>query len=139
MKLFTSTVHGYLDYITVAFFFLAPTVFMLSPAASTAAYVLAGVHLALTLITKFKLGLLDLVPINVHGTIELIVSLVLVGGPWIINGIFVYADKLFFSIAGGAIFVVWLITEYSTGEDGDKDHGRAEAFPDSELGGGAEA
>lgn len=120
MKLFSSTVHGYLDYLTVIFFFLSPTLFSLSPTASMIAYILAGVHLVLTLITEFKLGWLDLVPINIHGIVELVVSLVLIGGPWIINGIFMYADKLFFSIVGAVIFVVWLGTEYAPQEDAIK-------------------
>ena len=56
MKLITPTVHGYLDYLTVVVFLLAPKLLGLEGLPALLSWTLAGVHLALTLVTDFPLG-----------------------------------------------------------------------------------
>lgn len=70
MNTITPRVHGYLDYVTVVVFLLAPTLIGLTGIPAMLAYALAGIHLAMTLGTDFPLGIVKLIPIPIHGWIE---------------------------------------------------------------------
>jgi hypothetical protein len=73
--------------------------------------VLAAVHLLLTLITAFPLGAAKLVPFNLHGAVELVVSIALA-----LLGVFYFGlegvNGVFYLAAGIVIFLVWLLTAY---------------------------
>lgn len=62
----TSRVHGILDYITVLIFVLAPSLFSLSEAGTVLAYILAVVHLLMTIFTAFSSGFISLIPFQLH-------------------------------------------------------------------------
>ena len=62
MKPITPVTHGYLDYFTVAVFLLAPNLLGLNGLPALLSWTLAGVHLALTLVTDFPLGWRRLLP-----------------------------------------------------------------------------
>ncbi|HET9055459.1 MAG TPA: hypothetical protein VFN30_01300, partial [Chitinophagaceae bacterium] len=66
--------HGIIDYLVVLFLWLSPTIFDLPQVTSIFTYALGGVHLVLTATTNFELGIIKIVPVKVHGMIELIVS-----------------------------------------------------------------
>jgi len=53
MRVITAGLHRVLDFVTVAGFAVAPSVLGLAGFAATLGYVLAAVHLALTLLTHF--------------------------------------------------------------------------------------
>jgi len=91
MKILNPRVHGYLDYVLVALFLLAPTLFGLSSVPSIISYALAGIHFTETVLTAFPLGLVSLLPFTVHGAIEFLISFVLIAMPWIAG--FVPAGK----------------------------------------------
>jgi hypothetical protein len=113
MKVISPSAHGVLDYVTVVAFALAPTVVGFSGLPATICYVLAAVHLVLTLVTAFGAGVAKLVPFHLHGRIELVVSLVLIVLPWLLGFAGVLAARWFFVGAGVVIFLVWLLTAYS--------------------------
>ena len=52
MNILTPRAHGYLDYVVVVVFLLAPVVFGLTGFPAVLSYLLAVVHLALTLLSK---------------------------------------------------------------------------------------
>lgn len=112
MNMLGHKVHGILDYITVAVFLAAPTVLGLTGTPALIAYTLSGVHLGLTLLTAFPLGLIKVVPMVIHGWLELVVSLALVPLPWILGFSSDVPARTFFTGAGAVIFVVWLVTGY---------------------------
>ena len=70
MKKLTAIQHGYIDYLAVVLFLAAPSVLGLTGMAGTFAYVLAAIHLALTLLTAFPLSVYKLIPFEIHGWIE---------------------------------------------------------------------
>ena len=109
----SSKTHGILDYITVLLFALAPSLFALSETGTTIAYTLAVVHLLMTLFTGFSMGLIRVIPFYVHGYVELIVGLVLAIMPWLVDFLS-HTDQLFFSIIGGIILLVWILTSYKS-------------------------
>ena len=78
MKIISPRMHGYLDYVTVVAFLLAPTLIGLTGLPAMLAYLLAGVHLLMTLLTEFPLGIVKLIPLPLHGWVERVVGPVLV-------------------------------------------------------------
>ncbi len=114
MKILNPTVHGLLDYLVVAAFALAPTIFGLEGAPATISYILAVVHLLLTVLTAFPPGLIKIVPVIFHGWIEFIVAVCLIGLPFITG--FTGTARNFYVATGIIILVVWLITDYKATE-----------------------
>ncbi|HVT02997.1 MAG TPA: hypothetical protein VHL58_06425 [Thermoanaerobaculia bacterium] len=112
MKILTPRQHGYLDYVTVVGFAVAPTVLELRGLFASIAYTLAIVHMFLTFVSAFPLGVLKLVPFKIHGLIELIVAVVLIALPWILHFADTPVPRNFYVGAGIVIFIVWLITSY---------------------------
>jgi len=112
MPLIPAGLHRILDFVTVAGFALAPTLFGLTGLAATLAYVLAAVHLALTLLTRFPGGDRGVVPLRVHGGIELAVGIALLLAPFALG--WQGAARTFYVAAGAVILVVWLLSAYET-------------------------
>ena len=110
-KPLTPRTHGVLDYAVVAVFALAPTVFGLTGLAATLAYALAGVHLAMTLLTAFPLGVARVIPFPLHGKVELAVGIAL---PALALALFRDADApfWFYLAMGMAILLTWTATDY---------------------------
>jgi hypothetical protein len=77
LKIITPHIHGYLDYVTVVVFLLAPTLLGLTGIPAMLAYALAGIHLAMTLVTDFPLGVVKLIPFTIQGWIDRIVYMVI--------------------------------------------------------------
>ena len=120
MKIISSEAHAALDYLTVVIFALAPTVIGLSGAAAIISYVLAVVHLSMTLVTDMPFSLVKIVPIKLHAVVESVVGPVLVIGGLLLE--FSTPARTFFVVMGVIIFAVWLLSSYAraTGQSGTK-------------------
>jgi hypothetical protein len=112
MKILSPRVHGYLDYVVVALFLLAPTLFGFAGTAATLCYVLAAVHAGLTLLTAVPLGIAKIIPFPVHGALEAAVAVFLLASPWVFNFSYVDAARNFFIASGVLIALVWVVTDY---------------------------
>jgi hypothetical protein len=110
MKILSPTRHGYLDYLTVVIFLLAPSLIGLTGLVGTIAYLLAGIHLAMTLVTDFPLGVVKKLPFSIHGWVERVVGPVLVLLPFAFG--FDGAAKSFYIVIGIVIILVGLLTDY---------------------------
>lgn len=113
MKL-TSKIHGIIDILVVLFLIISPSIFHLPPMTSAFTYVLAGVHLTLTLFTNFEVGIFKIIPLKIHGLIELIVSVALIGVAFYLHSIEGGLARNFYLAFGSAVFITWLITDYET-------------------------
>ncbi len=111
MKIISSEAHAALDYLTVAIFALAPTVIGLTGASAIVCYVLAVVHLSMTLVTNMPFSLVKVVPIRLHALVELVVGPVLVIGGLLLA--LPMPARTFFVAMGVIIFAVWLLSSYS--------------------------
>jgi hypothetical protein len=111
MKIISSEAHAALDYVTVVIFALAPTVIGLTGTSAIVSYVLAVVHLSMTLITRMPFSLLKVVPIRLHALVELVVGPVLVLGGLLLE--LPTPARIFFVAMGVIIFAVWLLSSYS--------------------------
>ena len=111
MKIISPTAHGVIDYATVLLFVAAPTLFDLSGVAALISYALAAVHLAMTLATAFPLGVADVIPLSVHGIVELVVAIAL----FLLGFLGLDIEQgggMFYMSMGVVIFLVWLLTRY---------------------------
>lgn len=111
MKPISPIIHGIIDYATVGLFLAAPSLLGFGGTAALLSYLLAGVHLLMTVLSNMPLGLLKLVPMRLHALVELIVGPSLIGlalfAPMLVSG-----AQAFFAVAGIVIFLVWLLTDY---------------------------
>jgi hypothetical protein len=102
MKPISPVIHGIIDYATVGLFLAAPSLLGFGGTAALLSYLLAGVHLLMTVLSNMPLGILKLV---------LIVGPSLIGlalfAPMLVSG-----AQVFFIVAGIAIFLVWRLTDY---------------------------
>ncbi len=110
MKIISPTNHGYIDYVTVALFLAAPTVIGLTGIAGVIAYALAGIHLTMTLVTDFPLGIAKLIPFSVHGWVERAVGPALVLLPFLRS--FQTPAREFYIVIGIVIILVGVFTDY---------------------------
>ena len=75
MKILSSKMHGIIDYLFVIFLAVSPTIFKMELPLSYITYALGGVHLLMTILTNFELGIIKVIPFRIHGLIELVVAI----------------------------------------------------------------
>lgn len=112
MKKISPRIHGYLDFVTVILFLLAPALIGLEGLPAMLAYGLAGVHLVVTLVTDFPFGIVKVIPFPVHGWIERAVGPTLIAVPFILGFAEEEAARNFYIAAGLVIIAVGLMTDY---------------------------
>src|ERR1700753_2422043 len=105
LKFLSDKVHGILDYGVVIIFALAPSVLGITGVAALLSYALAAIHLIMTLFTDMPLGVVKVIPLKLHGTVELIVGLALIVVAWTVPALM--SGQLFFTLMGAIIFFVW--------------------------------
>ena len=103
-------VHRILDYLAVVVFAAAPTVFRLHGNTLMLAYGLAVVHLIVTLMTHFPAGGRRPLPFHVHGAIELLVGILLVGVPLLRH--WTFGARRFYIGMGIALLIIWALSRY---------------------------
>lgn len=110
--------HRLIDYLSVAVFAVAPFALGLEGVAAVTAYALAGVHLVLTVVTRFPVASADRrpMPFAGHGALEILVGIVLLLVPWMVPG-FSLTARVFFSAMGAVITLVWKLTPYHAGDE----------------------
>ncbi len=113
MKLISAKIHGILDYVTVLFLVASPSLFAMSDTARYFTYTLSAVHLVLTFLTNFDMGLIKLVPLKLHGMIELLVSFVLAGISFYFRSEGDAIAFYFYLVFAIVLFIVWILSDYS--------------------------
>ena len=112
MKFISPIAHGVIDYLVVLFLLAAPSVFGFTGIIAYVTYAIAGVHLLLTVLTNFPMGLLKLIPVSVHATIEALAGVTCIV---LANTLFndnLEGSKLFYDIFGTVVLLTWLVTDY---------------------------
>lgn len=112
MKVISPRIHGYLDFLTVILFLLAPALLNLSQVPAMLAYGLAVVHLIVTLASHFPFGIVKIIPFTVHGWIERMVGPLLVAVPFILGFATEEIARNFYIAMGLIIIVVGVLTDY---------------------------
>lgn len=109
-----SNLHSIIDYLFVIFLIFAPAIFHLKPLPALCAFALAAMHLALTICTNYKFGILRVISFKTHGWIELGVSLTLIGIAFYFGNTEGNLAKNFYLSVGCAVFLTWLATDYAS-------------------------
>ncbi len=112
MKFINNKVHGILDFVTVVAFALIPTIFGLVGTPAYLSYVLAVVHLIMTLLTQFEFGLVKYLPLKFHKIVELIVGPLLLVIAWPLGFANDIQARTIFMVAGVVIILVGLFSNY---------------------------
>ncbi len=116
MKVISPRTHGYFDFLTVVIFLLAPTVFGLSELPAMLAYVIAGVHLMVTLASDFPFGVVKLIPFTIHGWIERLVGPSLIALPFVFGFTDDEVARNFYIGVGLVVIVLGFLTDYQAVE-----------------------
>jgi len=111
MKFISPKLHGIIDFVVVLFLLASPMLFGMNGFLAIFTYALGLVHLALTLLTDFNAGVVKVIPLPIHGVIELIVGIALM-----VLAFTLFKDsgtgKLYYSCFGAAVLLTWLFTDY---------------------------
>jgi len=117
MRIVSPRVHGVLDYVFAALFLGAPLwLDFTSPVAQFSSFAFGGAILLLSLMTRYPLGVLRVIPFPVHGGIEFVSALVLIALPWLGRFEAALPARNFFLATGAVLFGLWLTTDYKAAE-----------------------
>ncbi|PCC73639.1 hypothetical protein SAMN02745121_07388 [Nannocystis exedens] len=117
MRFVSPRVHGVLDYLFGALFLIAPFWFdFMNGAAQLAAFVVGGSLLLVSLLTRYPLGALRVIPFPVHGGIELVGSVALIALPWLAGFQAASPERDFFVATGIILLALWATTDYKAAE-----------------------
>jgi hypothetical protein len=85
MRLISSRVHGVLDYVVAVLLILAPKLFHFEDtgAASQVPITLGVLTIIYSLLTRYELGLLKVLPFRAHLAIDAVSGLLLAVSPWL--------------------------------------------------------
>ncbi len=114
MKVISSKSHGILDYIFSAFLLGSPSLFKMDGYLCTITYILGAVHLGLTALTNFEVGLIKIIPFRIHGLIEIVVAVVLaVLAFWFYNNGTTLGFYYYMALAV-VILLVFILTDFKS-------------------------
>jgi hypothetical protein len=112
LKVLNPTLHGALDYGLALAFIFAPGVLGFPHTAAVLSQILGVIYLGASLLTRYPLGALRLIPFPVHGVIESVMAVAWIAMP----GVFGFADhapaRTFFIAAGIGLLAVVSLTDY---------------------------
>jgi hypothetical protein len=85
MKLLTPTLHGALDYALALAFLFMPGVLGFPNLAANLSQLIGLAYLGVSLLTRYPLGALKLIPFPVHGVLEAIMAASWIVLPWVLG------------------------------------------------------
>lgn len=115
MKPIQPGLHGLIDYAAALFLLLAPSVFNFTGTPALACFVLAAIIAGLTLMTRFSSGVIKLIPVHVHGGVDLVTAFVIAALPWLLGFSEQSTARTFFLAVAALVFLVWLLTDWRDG------------------------
>jgi len=110
MKVIPASVHRSLDMVSVIGLIAAPILLGMSGPPAIVSYVLAAIHLIVTLSTKFPDTGHKPLSLRNHGMIELVVGIVLIVLPWIVHWSGV--ARAYYVVVGAILLVIWASSNY---------------------------
>ena len=111
MKL-NSKIHGIIDYLMVAFLWLSPTLFELGHTTTTVAYGLGVIFLCLSILTNYDYALVRFIPLKIHGSIEIAISIVALAAAFLLRSVEGEVSRNFLIGIAIAVFLLWIVSDY---------------------------
>lgn len=84
-KPISPTMHGAIDYSTIAATAVAPRLLGFPERAASAAYMLAGGYLALSALTDYPPAVKRTIPLQAHGMTDVMLGLAIPALPWVLG------------------------------------------------------
>ena len=87
MRFIPTPLHAVLDYLTAIFFLGTPWIFGLKPGdVEVMIFMVLGITLlTYSVFTKYELGLVRVLPLKTHLTLDILSGMLLSGSPWLFN------------------------------------------------------
>jgi hypothetical protein len=114
-KPISPSMHGALDYSTIAATAAAPRLLGFPERAAQAAYALAGGYLALSALTDYPPALKRAVPLRAHGAADVVLGLAIPALPWVLGFAKNRPARNFFLGLTAVTMVVTALTDWSPG------------------------
>jgi hypothetical protein len=111
MKIISPKIHAVLDYLTVIFFAVSPSLFPLSAILMKMCYGLSIIHLLLTLTTQNFGGFVKVIPLRIHGLVEFVIAL-LFGIIALANFTGYNEDQVYFAALSVVFLLVFSLTDF---------------------------
>jgi hypothetical protein len=111
-KVLNPTIHGALDYALALTFLFIPGVLGFPNEAAILSQIFGVIYIAASLVTRYPLAVVRLIPFPVHGVIESIMAVVWLVIPWIFGFANHAPARGFFLLAGIGLLVVVSLTDY---------------------------
>ena len=112
MKILSPFAHAILDYGLAAAFLLAPSVLDMTGTAAALSHTIGVAYIAVSLFTRYPLGLFKLIPFPTHGVLESLMAVFWIVAPWLFGFSGDTAARNFFVVAGVGLLLVAAITDY---------------------------
>jgi len=116
MRILGPRLHGYIDVAIILIFLLGPFLFGLGGSPALISWILAAVHLVLTVLTRYPLGVAKRIPFVIHGLIELLVAVFLALLPRLDGYAPGSPARHFYWTMAIVVGLVWLLTDYRGNE-----------------------
>jgi hypothetical protein len=113
MRIMTPRAHGLFDLYIIAMLYLGPVLWGMSGEPRAILWSLCAIHLIVVCSSKSTYGLVKIIPMPVHGFLELIVGFFLVACPYLFGFSDLNNERHFFNGAAFGILVLWFLTDYS--------------------------
>ena len=114
MKPLNPKIHGVIDYLFAAFVLLSPSLFgFTGTTAASICYVVGSLHIVLSLVTAYPMGVFRYIPFPVHGAIELAAGIFLIATPWLFGYAADDTVRNLFLGSGIAVALVYALTNYN--------------------------
>ena len=93
MKFIDTKIHGYMDYLKGLFLIVAPRIIRLDPGAPEGVIliVLGAMAIIYSLMTRYELGMVRVISMKTHLTLDVLSGIVLAASPWL----FGFADRVY--------------------------------------------
>lgn len=115
-KPISPTIHGTLDYSTMAATLAAPTLLDFPGRAARTAYALAAGYLALSALTNYPPAVRRVIPLKAHGATDVVLGLALPALPWVLGFRRHKRARNFFLALTGITMVVTALTDWDAQE-----------------------
>lgn len=104
--------HGIIDYVLAIFLAFGPSFAGFAGKQATWSYVFAGVLFTMAILTRYPLGIVKVVGLALHGFVELLLALCLIGAPWFGNFARGVLSRNFYVAIGLMMLVLWFLTDF---------------------------
>ena len=112
LRLLPPAVHGALDYLLALTLLVAPELIELAYPAAPIARLTGGIYLGVSLLTRYPLGVLHLIPFPIHAVIEAAFAAVWLMAPWLFKFAHDPAARNLYLASGAALLLVIALSDY---------------------------